>query len=175
MRQTILLLLLAAPAFASDQERSLRIFFIPNAGQTDPSLRYVVQTAELRAGFALDSAIFQIHGTQLRVRFAGASSSVTIEGLDAMAARVNFLIGADPAGWHIGLPTFRGIIYRNLYAGIDLSYAGSDPHSNKIKSEFLVAPGADPGRIRLEYPSADRIFVDANGDLVVRTGAAELR
>ena len=54
-------------------ERSLPIFFIPNAGQTDPAIRYIAQTPELRAGFALDSAVFQIHGTQLRVRFAGAN------------------------------------------------------------------------------------------------------
>jgi beta-propeller repeat-containing protein len=174
---TIALLLLAvAPAFAANQERSLPIFFILNAGQTDPALRYVVQTPEMSAGFADDSAIFQIHGTQLRVRFAGASPVVAIEGLDAMAARANFLIGDDPTAWHTGLPTYRGVIYRNLYPGIDMTYAGNDP---KLKSEFLVAAGADPGQIRLEYPGADRVFVDANGDLVVGIGsdpgAAELR
>ncbi len=175
MRHTIpLLLLAAAPGFtalAANQERSLPIFFIPNSGQTDPSIRYIVQTREMSAGFAVDSAVFQIRGTQLRVRFAGASSGAVLEGLDAMAARANFLIGEDPATWRTGVPTYRGIVYRGLYPGIDMTYTGRDP---KIESEFLIAPGANPDQIRLEYPDADRVFVDAQGDLVVRADASEL-
>src|SRR5579864_4475445 len=165
----------ALTTLAANPERSLPIFFIPNAGQTDAALCYIVQTPELSAGFAVDSAVFQIHGTRLRVRFAGANPTVAIHGLDAMAARINFLMGDDPAAWHTNLPAYRGIVYRNLYRGIDMTYTGND---TKIKSEFLVAPGANPGQIRLEYPDADRVFVDAHGDLVVGigtgTGAAEL-
>ena len=93
-----------------------------------------------------------------------------------MAAHANFLIGDDPAAWRTGLPTYRGIVYRGLYPGIDMTYNGRDP---KIESEFLVAPGANPDQIRLEYPDAGHVSVDANGDLVVRVGtgrgAAELR
>src|SRR5205085_4391831 len=42
------------------------------------------------------------------------------------------------------------------------------------KSEFLVAAGTDPRQIRLEYPDAQSVAVDAQGDLVVRSGTAEL-
>jgi len=170
-----LLLLAIAPGFtalAANQERSLPLFFIPNAGQADDALRYIVQTPELRAGFATDSAVFQIRGTELRVHFAAANPNVAIGGLDAMAARANFLIGDDPAAWHTGLPTYRGIVYSNVYPGIDMTYAGD---GLKLKSEFDVAPGADPGRILLEYSGADRVSVDAAGDLVVQASAAELR
>src|SRR5512146_30504 len=106
MRSTFTLLLLAAaPGFttlAATQERSLPIFFIPNSGQTDAAIRYIAQTPELRAGFAVDSAAFQVDGTQIRVRFAGANPDVSLEGIDAMAARANFLIGDDPAAWRTG-------------------------------------------------------------------------
>jgi len=174
MRSTILLLLLAIgfTTLAADTKHALPIFFIPNAGQTDPAIRYIAQTREMMAGFALDSVVFQIHETQLRVHFAGANPSVSIEGVGAMAARANYLIGNDPAAWHTSLPTYRGIVYRNLYTGIDMNYAGRGP---KLESEFLVAAGADPNQIRLEYPGADRIFIDARGDLVVQCAAAELR
>src|SRR5579864_3726840 len=157
---------------AANAEHSLPVFFIPNSGQADPSLRYIVQTPQLSAGFAVDSAVFQIRGTGLHVRFAGANPSVAMHGLDALAARVNFLIGDDPAAWHTGLPAYRGVVYRNLYPGIDMTYAGSE---SRLKSEFLVAPGADPNQIRLQYPGAERVFIDAQGGLVVQTGAAELR
>src|SRR5665213_746104 len=140
MRLTISFLLLAvAPGsaiFAANEELALPLFFIPNSGQADPALRYLVQTPELRAGFAVDSAVFQVNETQIRVRFAGSNPRVAMEGLHAMAARANFLIGDDPAGWHTGLPTYAGIVYRNLYPGIDMNYTGSDP---KLKSEFRVA------------------------------------
>ncbi len=157
MRLTISLLLLAvAPGFATfaaSQERALPLFFIPNSGQADPAIRYLVQTPELRAGFAVDSAVFQVHETQIRVRFAGSNARVAIEGLHPMTARANFLIGDDPAAWHTGVPTYQGIIYRNLYPGIDMNYTGTNP---RLKSEFLVAPGADPARILLEYSEAER-------------------
>jgi hypothetical protein len=173
MRHTILLLLLATgfTTLAASPERSLPVFFLPNAGQADPALRYVVQTPELRAGFALDSAIFEIHGTQLHVHFAGANRNVELQGLEAMAAHANFLIGGDPAAWRTGVPTYRGVVYRNLYPGVDMNYTGSD---SKLKSEFRVAPGANPGQIRMEYPDADSVSVDVHGDLVVRAGTAEL-
>src|SRR5665213_1305286 len=107
MRLTISFLLLAvAPGsaiFAANQERALPLFFIPNSGQADPALRYLVQTPELRAGFAVDSAVFQVSETQSRVRLAGSIRRVAIGGLHAMSARANFLIGDDPAGWNNGL------------------------------------------------------------------------
>jgi hypothetical protein len=156
---SVFLLTTGLATFAADTERALPIFFIPNTGQTDPAIRYIAQTPQLRAGFAPDSAVFQIQGTQLHVRFAGANPSVAMEGLDAMAARANFLIGDDPAAWHTGIPTYQGILYRTLYRGIDMNYTARGP---QLKSEFLVAPGADTGQIRLEYPDADRISLDPN-------------
>jgi hypothetical protein len=175
MRHTITLLLLAAgfTTLAADTQHSLPIFFIPNAGQTDSTIRYIAQTRGMTVEFARDFAVYQIHGAQLRVRFAGANPNVSMEGAAAMAARANFLIGDDPAAWHTGVPTYGGIVYRNLYPGVDMHYTGSDP---TLKSEFLVARGADPNQIRLEYPDADEhISIDAHGDLVVRAGDAELR
>jgi hypothetical protein len=174
MRYKIALLLLTTgfTTLAADTDHSLPLFFIPNAGQMDLSIRYVAQTREMLAGFGVDSAVFQIRENRIRVHFAGANPNVNVEGLDAMAARANFLIGNNPAAWHADLPTYRTIVYRGLYHGIDLTYAGND---SKIESEFLIAPGADPDQIRLQYPDADRLFVDLQGNLVAATGAAELR
>ena len=175
MRYTITLLLLATgfTTLAADSQRALPVFFLPNAGQTDPAIRYIVQTRGMTVGFAVDSAVFQTQETQFRVRFAGANPNVAIEGAAALPARANFLIGDDPAAWHTGVPTYQGIVYRDLYRGIDMKYVADAP---QIKSEFLLAPGADPNQIRLQYPDADdRISIDAHGDLIVRAATAELR
>ena len=95
MRQIIPLFLLAfAPQFgalAANPEPLLPIFFTPNAGQTDPRMRYTAQIDDLRAGFGGDFAIFQSHATEIRVRFTGGSSGARVEGIDPLAARANFL------------------------------------------------------------------------------------
>lgn len=75
----------------------------------------------------------------------------------------------NPEQWHIGLPTFRRLVYRNLWPGIDLICQGT---VNKMKYEFLVHPGADPGRIRLAYRGADVSLTDA-GQLRIGTPLGE--
>jgi hypothetical protein len=183
MRHTIsLVLLAAAPVLAQQRlaqqglaqqdlaqpyvERSLPTFFIPNFGQTDPSVRFMVDTPELRAGFTAGSAIFQLDRLTLRVRFAGANAQAVIEGVKPLSAHANFLIGNRPRDWHTNLPLYQKILYRDLYPGIDMSYGGA---GHRIKSEFLVAPEADPNQIRLDYSGA-RLSIAPNGDLLVHIG-----
>ncbi len=173
MRSIIGLLLLAvAPGFAAQAERSLPLFFFPNSGQTDSSIRYIVETPKLRAGFRADSVIFQVDGMRAQLRFEGANPGVAIEALEPMPGKVNFFAGQNAKDWMTGLPTYHKIVYRGLYPGIDMTYGGS---GSRIKSEFIVAPGADPNQIRLAYEGADRLYVDTNGDLVISGSGAELR
>ena len=39
----------------------------------------------------------------------------------------------------------------------------------------MLAPGADPGQIALTFDGAERVEIDAGGDLVLHTAAGELR
>jgi hypothetical protein len=186
MKYTIALVLLAAaPAFAQHEfaqhefakyesaqvERSLPAFFIPNVGQTDSSVRYMVDTPELRAGFTAGAAIFQLGRLKLQVRFAGANAQSTIEGQERLNAHANFMTGSRPRDWKTNLPVYHRIRYRDLYPGIDMSYGGA---GRQIKSEFVVAPGADANRIRLDYSGA-KLSIAPNGDLLIRGDNAEAR
>ncbi len=84
-------------------------------------------------------------------------------------------ISSSGIGPRTGRPTFpcisRDFVVANLYPGIDMTYVGC---GLSIKSEFLVAPGADPNQIRLDY-SDGRLSIAANGDLLIRNGNAEAR
>jgi hypothetical protein len=122
---TGLLLLAAAPGFAGQTERSLPLFFLPNPGSFDPAIRYVVETPELRAGFSVKGATFLIHQQQVSVSFPGASPTVVLEAAEPQAGHANFFFGADASQWKTGVPTYRKILYRGLYRGIDLTYAGA--------------------------------------------------
>ncbi len=76
-----------------------------------------------------------------------------------MAAKVNFFLGA--AAWKTDVPTYAKVVYRDLYPGIDMIYGGT---GRQVKSEFLVAAGADPSLIRLEY--SEPVSLDPQGNLM---------
>jgi hypothetical protein len=184
MRFTIALLLLAAapgfagpkttakPSAAAQPGRSLPLFFIPNAGQMGPTIRYAVQTPELQAGFGTDFAVFQVRSTRFEVRFGGANADAQLGGEELLEGRANFLTGNQAGEWKTGLRTYGRIRYRSLYSGIDVTYRGSGA---RVKSEFLVAPGANAAAIRLEYADGVELSVDAAGNLVASQGAEQLR
>src|SRR5579863_316607 len=128
-----LICMAVVPGFSATRENSLPLFFVQNAGMVDASVRYIVETSEMQAAFAGDSATFRIHGEQVQVRFEGANRAAVLEG-------------------------------------IDLTYGGT---KDRIKSEFAVAPGADPRLIRLDYSRT--LSIAANGDLIARSAGSELR
>lgn len=161
-----------AMALANSSGIGLPLVFIPNAGQTSPEILYMVQTPDVRAGFAKDGAVFQLAGAQLRMRFDGANPMVALEGAEAVAGRANFLSGPDRGSWKTNLPVFAKVAYRNLYPGIDAVYAGA---GRQIKSEFRLAPFADPGWIRMRYEGAASVRIGAGGALLVERGATVLR
>jgi hypothetical protein len=113
IRYTIgFVLLAAAPAFAQHLERverSLPAFFIPNAGQAAPGIRYMVETPGLNAGFTKTDAVFQLGRMTMRVHFSNANAEPVMEGEQRLGATANFLIGSEPKEWKTGLPTYQKI------------------------------------------------------------------
>ncbi len=168
-------LLAAAPVFAESPQRvehSFPAFFIPNAGQSDPAVRFLVRTPSLNAAFVADGAVFELGPLALRVAFEGANPTVKIDGEYRLDGTANFLTGDQPQRWKTNLPTYQKILYTNLYPGIDLTYGAA---GDRIKSEFLIAPGADPHQIRIQYSGADRLSIESNGDLLITGAGAEAR
>ena len=94
-----------------------------------------------------------------------------MSGESPLEAKANFLLGDDPARWRANIGLFQAVRYNGLYAGIDMKYGGT---GRRLKSEFLLAPGADPDLIRVRYAGADDIALDG-GSLVFRFQNGELR
>jgi hypothetical protein len=173
MRHQISLLILAGmPGFAAELGSSLPLSFISNAGETDPSIQFITETPDLRAGFGANWITFRVRDQEIRLNFSKANPNVKIDGVGLMPGRANFLLGQDRRHWQTGLPTYRQIVYHGLYPGIDMVYSGE---GSRVKSEFVVSPGSDPARIRLDYDSAEKVFIDSDGSLVVTNQPMELR
>jgi hypothetical protein len=102
-----------------------------------------------------------------KLDFLGAKA-VTPVGEDRAPGVLSYFTGSREQ-WVTGLGTYRRLVYRDLWPGIDLAYSGTGRH---LKYEFVVAPGADPSRIRLAYRGVDDVAVDAGGSLAIRTPLA---
>jgi len=99
--------------------------------------------------------------------FVGANPKVKPLGLDPTPAVISYFKGPSDQ-WKTGLKTYAGLIYRDLWPGIDLVYTGT---VNRLKYRFVVKPGADPDSIRLAYRGAELTISDA-GQLKVATPVA---
>jgi hypothetical protein len=167
--------------------------FEANAGQTDGSVDFLARglggTLFFRAGevaLALpgvpaepgalqDGSQGPAAGRQqlaaLQVRFLGADPAARPVGVERQPGTANYLIGDDPAEWHRDIPTYASIRYEGLYPGIDLHYEGV---SGRLKGTYLLAPGADPARIRWQHSGAKSVQVDpSSGELRITLDAPE--
>lgn len=108
-----------------------------------------------------------VHMTLLGCRINAESS-----GLEPLPGRVNYLLGSNPANWQRDVPTFAKVQYRAVYEGIDLVYYGNH---EELEYDFHLAPHADASAIALKFDGADRLHIDAHGDLILTAGGSELR
>jgi len=107
----------------------------------------------------------------LRMGLAGANRAMRVTGADQLPGTANYFIGNDPAQWHTGLPTFAKVKYAGIYPGVDLVYYGNQ---RELEYDFVVAPGASPKPIRIQFAGAKKIDLTTDGDLTVSAANGEI-
>ncbi|MGJ0428368.1 SBBP repeat-containing protein [Methylobacter sp.] len=118
------------------------------------------------------SFVSETNGAMLRMQLIGANPSARILGKEALPGRVNYLIGKDPAKWRTKVPTYAKVAYEGVYPGVDLVYYGNQ---GQLEYDFVVAPGADPSRVKLAFLGANRIEVNTAGELILHTASGDVR
>ena len=152
----------------------LPLRFEVNQGQADPKVRFLSRGRGLRLFLAGDEAVLAPDGrpdAAFRLRLAGASAAPEISGLDRLPGESHYLIGNDPRAWRTHVPAYARVRYREVYPGIDLVFHGDQ---DVLEFDFEVAPGADPGVIRMAFKGMDRLRLDLAGNLVIETAAGEI-
>jgi Bacterial Ig-like domain (group 3)/Beta-propeller repeat len=108
---------------------------------------------------------------EVQMQLAGASGKAEPVGQQQLPGTANYFIGSDPGNWRTSVPTYAKVRYKSVYPGIDLVYYGNQ---RQLEFDFVIAPGADPKFIRLQFGPKNKMRFSANGDLVVATANGTL-
>ena len=100
-----------------------------------------------------------------------SASAAQISAEQELAARSNYLTPKSGSPI-IGVANFRALRYANVYPGIDVRFYGQTRH---LEHDFILAPGADPGRIALRFEGLDLVALAPSGNLDLFLGKIALR
>jgi hypothetical protein len=110
-------------------------------------------------GFAPDGVLLAGGDHALRETFAGTSGAAPVGVTPASGA-------AHAAGG--AAQPLTAVRYANLWPGINLVYDA--PPGSLLRSNFTIAPGADPAQIRLSYNVPARLLQDGSLEFAFATG-----
>jgi hypothetical protein len=193
----------AAPAPADrarilDSYGKLPLSFEANHGQTDGQVKFLSHTSGYSLFLTADEAVLTLRdskrdtnkekiagtghtlrsgvvapkvGAVLRMKLLDANPAAKVTGVDELAGTNNYFIGNDPAKWRTSVPTYAKVKYERIYSGIDLVYYGNQ---RQLEYDFVVAPGASPNPIRLQFAGATKLALSRDGDLTVSAANGEI-
>jgi hypothetical protein len=165
------------PAAKQIQPAKIPLSFEANQGQTDGSVRFVSRGSGYSMFLTEDEVVLNLERQQkapgglgatasldtLRMQLLGANAGAEVTGTERLPGVVSYFIGNDPKKWHAGIATYGKVSYAQVYPGIDLVFYGNQ---RQLEYDFVVAPGADPGRIAWRMEGA-RATIDGDGNLVL--------
>ncbi len=171
-----------------------------NQGQTDPTVKFVARGEDYTIFLMSNEVVVALRGTDagtlavaaqksrtdfggaenqgnsalpgvLRMRFAGAKRAARIAGSGQLPGKVNYFIGNNPKQWRSDIPTYGRVRYQDVYPGISVVYYGTP---GQLEYDLVIAPGADPRVIALDCQGANKIKIDAQGNLRLLTPGGEV-
>jgi hypothetical protein len=183
----------------------LPLSFEPNAGQTDGRVKFLSRGPGYTVFLTSDEAVLALSagsknsssgkggalamagfrdlstprpevartGAVLRMRLVGANKNAQVAGADQLPGATNYFFGKDPRNWRTNVVNYRKVSYSEVYPGIDLVYYGKQ---RQLEYDFVVAPGSDPGAIKVSFAGAPKMRLDSQtGDLILTTNKGEVR
>jgi hypothetical protein len=156
---------------------NLPLYFEASPDQTAGPARFITRGCNYQ--FLLSPAEVQIalgktgvKPAEVRMQFIGAGSQAQIQGGDELSGKINYLIGNNPAQWHTDVATFARVQVGQLYPGVNLVYYGNQ---QQLEYDFTLAPGTDPGVVKIHFDGVDRILIGTRGELILAMGGDEIQ
>jgi uncharacterized protein (TIGR03437 family) len=114
------------------------------------------------------AAVLNLRGHVVHVSLAGANSKSSLQALDPMPGKVNYLLGSDVRASY---DLYGRVRWRSVYPGMDLVFRGNQEH---LEYDFEIGAGRDPAKIRLEFEGVDEMRIDQHGELVLSAGVVRI-
>lgn len=177
----------AVQARVNETYRTLPLRFEANAGQAGPNVKFIAKGGGYDLCLTASETILTLSKPQspekedarsslqtspLRMKLVGGNQSAPLEGIDQLPGKSHYFIGNRADQRRTNLSSFGRVQRKNVYRGIDLVYYGDQ---QQLEYDFNVAAGADPSMIALDFDGAQRLRIDANGDLILSTPGGEVR
>jgi hypothetical protein len=102
---------------------------------------------------------------RMDMTFEGCNPNTTLHGEDALPSYTNYYLAHCPDGI-TNVKSYAKLVYENIYDNIDLAYYSV---LGRMKYEFIVRPGGDPGDIRLRYSGDTDMRISNDGGLEIET------
>jgi uncharacterized protein (TIGR03437 family) len=156
----------------------LPLSFEANRGQTDGRVQFLARGNGYTLFLTSRETVLKLKAPGeraarvVRLRWDGANPAPRADGLDELPGKSNYFIGNDAAKWRTNIPSYARVRYRQVYSGVDLVFRNAQ---GSLEYDLEVAAGADPGLVRFTVEGANRLRVDAAGDLVLEIGRNVLR
>ena len=165
---------------------ALPLAFEPNQGQSDPQVKYMARGNGYTVFLTSNDAVLSLQSrvakknapqTQtapsavVRMHLVGAKAPAKIEGAGLMAGKANYFIGSDPAKWRSGIARFARVSYENIYPGVNMAFHGAE---RELEFDFVVAPGADPSPIGVQFRGNRSLKTDSSGNMIIASAAGDV-
>lgn len=101
-----------------------------------------------------------------KVKFVGANQEPMIfKGENKRSWYNNYFLGNDSTRWQSNVGLYGKVIQQKVYPGIDMAMY---QEGQRLKYDFIVAPGADPSQIILEFEGVQPQLT-REGNLMIET------
>jgi YD repeat-containing protein len=175
----------AVPPPSRPEPVRIPVSFEANAGQADPSVRFLgrgpgylllvrptdlimaipEQRAKQEPGLRRLAPPQSEKVSLIRMSLRGARSDEPMVALEPQAAQSHYFLARHLAKDRvIHAPRYGRVVSRGVYPGVDLALHGQ---AGRIEYDLVVAPGADPGQIELEFEGAADLKLGTAGELLI--------
>jgi len=165
-----------SPAQTALDAGKLPLWFEASPGAADDAAPFIAHGPDSEFLISATSAQFVLRKptgetASAEMKFVGLNPSARISGNEALAGKVNYLVGNSPSQWRAGVPTFGKVRVENIYPGVNVVYYGN---GRQLEYDFDLAPGVDPQTIAIRFDGARKISVNPQGELVVSLNGGEI-
>lgn len=147
----------------------LPLYFIQNEGQVDGKVKFYEKGNGHATFFTKDGVSLSLakgsKAESIKLIPYGANKSPEIHAEEMLAGKVNYFIGNDAGKWKTNIQTYKAVVYKELYKGIDMKFYGNN---TQLEYDVIVKPGADLSKILLTYEGIEGLEVAAQGELDVK-------